>query len=283
MATDPAPPSPRQPQLPAPNVWARLGRRRAVALAAAVAVVVLTSLWTPAVLRAALHAVGYAVCHQIADHSFFVGGWQLPLCARCTGTFLGATLSLALLWWRGRLRAGNLPPAHVLAALTLFIFAWAFDGLNSYLSSILGIFTLYPPHNLLRLVTGLGNGIALTHLAMPVFALTVWAQPAADRSLRGAPELAVTLAVAAAAGCLVAWAPRALFGPLALGSALGAVALLTVVNTVIVVVVAGREAKAAAWRDLLLPLAAGLLLTAAEIGGINLARGWLSLRLGLPI
>lgn len=28
-------------------------------------------------------------CHQRADRSFFVKGWQFPLCARCTGVVLG--------------------------------------------------------------------------------------------------------------------------------------------------------------------------------------------------
>ncbi|HEC34484.1 MAG TPA: DUF2085 domain-containing protein, partial [Chloroflexi bacterium] len=49
---------------------------------------------TPQELLTKVDLVGYAVCHRIPSHSFFVGGRQLPLCARCTGTFLGALTGL---------------------------------------------------------------------------------------------------------------------------------------------------------------------------------------------
>lgn len=35
-------------------------------------------------------------CHQRADRSFFVNGYQMPLCARCTGVGLGQVA--ALIW-----------------------------------------------------------------------------------------------------------------------------------------------------------------------------------------
>lgn len=28
-------------------------------------------------------------CHQRADRSFFINGWQFPVCARCTGVIIG--------------------------------------------------------------------------------------------------------------------------------------------------------------------------------------------------
>lgn len=28
-------------------------------------------------------------CHQMPERSFFIGGWQFPLCARCTGSTVG--------------------------------------------------------------------------------------------------------------------------------------------------------------------------------------------------
>ena len=37
--------------------------------------------------------IGYAVCHQISVRSYFFGDHQLPLCARCSGQYLGALLS----------------------------------------------------------------------------------------------------------------------------------------------------------------------------------------------
>ena len=33
-------------------------------------------------------------CHQLPDRSFFLHGYQFPLCARCTGVVLGHILAL---------------------------------------------------------------------------------------------------------------------------------------------------------------------------------------------
>lgn len=33
-------------------------------------------------------------CHQMADHSFFYKGKQFPVCARCTGVFIGQVLAI---------------------------------------------------------------------------------------------------------------------------------------------------------------------------------------------
>ena len=34
-------------------------------------------------------------CHQMPERSFFIKGYQFPVCARCTGIYLGALLSIA--------------------------------------------------------------------------------------------------------------------------------------------------------------------------------------------
>ncbi|MCD6475499.1 MAG: DUF2085 domain-containing protein, partial [Anaerolineaceae bacterium] len=46
-------------------------------------------LFTPAGFFGKLNAIDYAVCHQAPSHSFFIGNRQMPLCARCTGMYLG--------------------------------------------------------------------------------------------------------------------------------------------------------------------------------------------------
>jgi uncharacterized membrane protein len=40
-----------------------------------------------------LYGVGGVVCHQLPERSFHVWGAQLPVCARCTGIYLGAALA----------------------------------------------------------------------------------------------------------------------------------------------------------------------------------------------
>ncbi|MGN0696552.1 MAG: DUF2085 domain-containing protein [Oscillospiraceae bacterium] len=36
-------------------------------------------------------------CHQMPERSFFIHGCQLPVCARCTGVFIGYLLALIVL------------------------------------------------------------------------------------------------------------------------------------------------------------------------------------------
>jgi uncharacterized membrane protein len=40
----------------------------------------------------AVYAVGSLVCHQLRERSFHLWGAHLPVCARCTGIYLGAAL-----------------------------------------------------------------------------------------------------------------------------------------------------------------------------------------------
>ena len=51
----------------------------------------------------------YAVCHRISARSFAFAGRPLPLCARCSGTYLGAVAGLIVLAACGRRRAARLP------------------------------------------------------------------------------------------------------------------------------------------------------------------------------
>src|SRR5574341_842745 len=55
--------------------------------------------------------VGYAICHQIGERSFHIAGQQLPLCARCTGIYMGVLTGFTLMTLWGRRRAAGLPPA----------------------------------------------------------------------------------------------------------------------------------------------------------------------------
>ena len=60
----------------------------------------------PAGLLGKADAVGYAVCHRIDERSFHLGTRSLPLCARCSGQYLGAALGLVYQFVIGRRRTG---------------------------------------------------------------------------------------------------------------------------------------------------------------------------------
>lgn len=255
--------------------------RRAALLGAGLALSAVLCVQVPPFLQDLFHVVGKAVCHQWPAHSFLLGGRPLPLCARCTGTFLGAAVSLLAAFWRGRGRSGSLPPAGILSVLVLSMAVWAVDGLNSFLSLFPGVPHLYTPGNLLRLGTGLLNGVAMANVALPVANLTLWKAPSREPPLQTWAELASLWAVLGVGGALVAWGPGVLYGPAAFWSVLGAVALLTLVNAVIAAVVLGREGMAGSLRDLGAPLTLGFLLACGEVGGIVALRTWLEARLAL--
>jgi len=76
----PSPDKPRGPAFPMP--WLIV----VLAVTALLAFLVVT----PDGLLTKADMIGYAVCHRLEGHSFTIAGRQLPLCARCTGTFIGA-------------------------------------------------------------------------------------------------------------------------------------------------------------------------------------------------
>jgi len=55
-------------------------------------------LWLTAIVMtpSLVFPVGRYICHQRPERSFFVGGKQLPICARCTGLYAGAALAALL-------------------------------------------------------------------------------------------------------------------------------------------------------------------------------------------
>ncbi len=226
--------------------------------------------------------IGSGICHRIPDHSLFLGGRQLPLCARCTGTYLGALLGFAIMWTLRRQRATEMPPASVLVAAVGFIVIMGVDGVNSYLHFFPTAPHLYAPRNWLRLATGTLNGLAMSMIVLPVFNYTLWREGTRRRVIRGWGELGLLLAVAAVMVYIVQLQPAFLLYSVALLSTLSVLMMLTLVNTMIVLVVIRREAVAETWRDAVLPLAWGLVSALAEISVLNLLRYLMTGSLAVP-
>jgi uncharacterized membrane protein len=65
-----------------------------VLAAAALALVVLAPVLS-APLSAVIYAIASLVCHQLPERSFHLGGFQLPVCARCLGIYGGAACGVA--------------------------------------------------------------------------------------------------------------------------------------------------------------------------------------------
>ena len=226
--------------------------------------------------------VGYAICHRIPERSFIIGGIQLPLCARCSGTYLGALTGFVAMYLLGRRRAANLPPIPVLIVLALFVAAMGVDGVNSYLTLLPGLPHLYEPRNWLRLTTGTLEGIALASVLLPVFNQTMWADMTGEPSLRGLRELGLIVLAGAGVILLVLTEWPALLYPLAILSSGTVVLMLTLINGVLATIAARRENRALSWRDTAPMMLIGLTLTLVELSTIDFGRAYLTHLLGLP-
>lgn len=68
----------------------------------------------------AVYTGGRVVCHQRPERSFVLAGTTLPVCARCTGLYVGAAVSaIAVVGWRRRPSAAGNVAARARLALGL--------------------------------------------------------------------------------------------------------------------------------------------------------------------
>ncbi len=222
----------------------------------------------------------YAVCHRIPDRSFIFAGRPLPLCARCSGTYLAAVAGIGALIARGRGRAAALPRGRWLAVLGLFMLAWAVDGTNSFLNYIPGAPQLYPSNNLLRLVTGALEGLVIAAFLLPVLNLALWAESRPGSSVMNWGDLASLLAGGVIVIGLVSSGIPELLYPLALLSGLAVVGLIGALNIVLALTLLRREGCARGWSDVLTPALLGLALGLLELAAVAAARDALVARLG---
>jgi uncharacterized membrane protein len=228
--------------------------------------------FTPPGLLGKADATGYAICHRIDLRSFHIGDRPMPLCARCTGIYLGALFGLLALGLMGHRRTGGLPTGPMLVVLISFIAVMGIDGVNSYATLFPGLPHLYEPQNWLRLATGTFNGLAVSALIYPVFNQTLW-QVWVDRPiLSKSRELALLVGLSLMLIALVLTDDPVVLYPLALLSALGVLALLTMLYTVAVLILSRRHNTAQTWRDAVLPVVVGFTLAVFQIGVIDAAR-----------
>lgn len=216
--------------------------------------------------------IGYAICHRITARSFTILGRQLPLCARCTGMYLGVILTFLVLVMSGRIRRSELPPLRLSLLLLAFVGTMGIDGVNSYLHFFPSAPHLYPPQNWLRLVTGMGTGLAMGLFVFPALAQTLWRATDERPVLAGYREMGGMILVAAAAILLVLSNQPAILYVLALASAAGVLVVITAIQAILLLILFKRDGRAGRWLETVPSLGLGLLLAALEIIVIDLAR-----------
>ncbi|MCA9968657.1 MAG: DUF2085 domain-containing protein [Anaerolineales bacterium] len=258
------------------RLWQAPGGRRGLAFLLALAGLLLLGFYTVTdPLRLTDHALlhgadwlGAAVCHRITERSFSINGRQLPLCARCSGMYLGVFVTALVFWLGGRLRRADLPPLPILLLLVGFIGLMGLDGLNSYSHFFPNAPHLYEPRNWLRLLTGMGTGLAMGSFIFPALAQTLWRQPDPRPILAGFGDLLVLLLAAATAVLLLLSNQPTLLYVMAVASTAGLLLILGAINAVLGLVLLRRDGRAVRRRETAVPMLIGIGLAAAELAAL---------------
>lgn len=240
--------------------------------------VILTFLFFPSVsVFEKAHLVGYGICHQLPERTFFINGQPLPLCARCTGIYLGALAGLAGLLILKRQRATQLPAPTALLPLILFTLIMGVDGVNSYLTFFPNAPHLYEPQNWLRLTTGTFHGLTMIAILYPVVSESLWEYGYGNPEpvIKNLKELALLILGAVIVILVVMSRYSWMLYILTFVSTLGVLFMLSLINTVFALFLTRRIGMARTWGDVALPWVMGL------AGGVLMLAGMVWLRVTL--
>ncbi len=246
-----------------------------------IAAVIAFAIWfaiTPPGLLGKADSIGYAVCHRIDERSFHIGNRQLPLCARCTGEFYAAALTLLFLSIVSPKRSG-MPGWKLGIPLIIFLLAFAVDGSNSYLyllkittgGALNGIPNLYTPNNTLRLFTGSFMGIALASILYPAFNQTAWVHPNPERALDW-KKLGILVVLVILVDLAILTENPYILLPIAILSVLGVLSLLVIVFSLAWMMIMHEENVYNALTAMWMPFLAGTTMALLMISAIDMLR-----------
>lgn len=97
-----------------------------------------------------------AGCHQMPERSFFIRGKQFPVCARCTGVFIGNILAYVMFF------IYRLPPEFYVIGCAVMFVDWYIQYIGFRAST-----------NIRRLITGIIGGYSLATLYCTVIQYVV--------------------------------------------------------------------------------------------------------------
>ncbi len=209
------------------------------------------------------HVLGYGICHQLPERSFFAGATQFPVCARDTGIYLGFLVAITLLlWWGRRNRPSGMPSPSVWVLLAILFATMVFDGVTSYAG-------LRETTNTLRLATGLCAGFAMAALVAPILNDVLFENPSSDRVLSTRTEVLYFLGALVATFAIAQWVLPYLGVGYALLSGLSIVATFAAVNLGLVCMFPRFERTIVTPRNLVSPLTIALALTVLELALVS--------------
>jgi uncharacterized membrane protein len=239
--------------------------------------IMITSTWlafTPDNLMGKMDAVGYAVCHRIPSHSLSVDGRPLPLCARCSGMYLGALYGLIFQVVFGKRRGGF--SGKLLVFLGVFALFFALDGINSFAGLVLDRSPFYDPQNWLRLVTGVGVGLLIAIVLHPIFTQTVWRSWQPGSALDDYRMMAIFLVGGILMMIALLSGLSVILYLLAILSVLSVLVVLTLIYSLLLLMLFKQENRYNHFRELSVALLGGFTLTMVQIGIFDLVRFFLT-------
>ena len=228
-------------------------------------------LYTPSGFWGKMQGLGFAVCHQSPAHSFHVYDRSMPLCARCTGMYLGALIALVLQFSKRNERMNAFPKAYFLVFFGLFLLGFAIDGFNSLFAERFGLH-LYDTQNWMRLITGLGVGWGMGALAGAAFHQTVWMQSKNEAFFAHPIQLVwLILWSAVPAAGLILGIP-AITAIVSVIAAVGVPIFLSILYTLLILMVTFKENTLPTWRRVLPYWLGGVMLAFLQIYLFSWAR-----------
>jgi hypothetical protein len=190
------------------------------------------------------------------------------------GIFLGFLCATVLIGVLGRLRASQPPSGALGLACWTLVALTAIDGLNAFFFDG-NLPQLYAPNSALRLLTGLGAGLAVGLMAVPVVASMVWSRPNDEASIEDPVELLAGLALVGLVGALVLAGVGALLWPVAIAMLVGVIVAFGLGNLYVIVLATRRVGQAVTFADLRGGLVGSLGLSLLELAGLSALRIWL--------
>ena len=249
-----------------------------VPLAALFAIAAFLYIAPPGLLGKA-DAVGYAICHRIDERSFHIGARQLPMCARDTGTFTSAGVTLLLLALI-KPKRGGMPSKKIIVVLATFFLIWAFDGSNSYLylikqtyeGALAQIPNIYIPNNTLRLLTGTGMGMGMGTVLYAAFNQTAWKELDMRPALDTWRDLGLLIGIMLLVDLMILTESIFILYPIAFISVFGVLALLSLIFSVVWMMIMREENSFTSLKEMWIALTAGLTLALIMLLVIDLLR-----------
>jgi uncharacterized membrane protein len=210
---------------------------------------------TPAGCQSKVFAVGASVCHQIPSHSFLNTDLQFPLCARCTGLYLGSAIGIAYFFTQGK--KNLFPKKSILFLLLLLFLLWAGDGVNSFIIALLNKNLIYETTNFTRLVTGFGMGLAMATVLMTLFNMTTWKEGVAQPFLDHWQQIAGYALAASLTGYLLINSSAFFFKVFAYISIGAVLFIISMLYSIFWIILMRKENSFSSWRSLGVFLIAG--------------------------